>query len=364
MNRRDLVLSLTLAVAVGAAWIAFSRTAAEPLARDGVAAIEPTTSRALAPRKAQQQDLRSRPEPSPLVAPASTLPATLDSPTLPQQGPTLPQQGTGPRTLDGRVTDRFGWPQSGERVWLVPGAEGHPQSGDDLERLVTATTNSKGNFSLTLPDEGPWRLAVGPPGGARTTPTDPRTLDVSQRVEVMLSGGAELQVSFNGLPPGDEVLTLELVALAEGGERGRGGGGRGGNTRGAGATGEQEGQGRGGRGQRDGDRTRDSEEEPNDPPEPPPEVWRSAHEHEFSAEERAAGEVRIGGLRVGRVSRLALRIGDERLEGFPRFTLTADTVTKLRVFTITTDSNTALNYAVSIRTLARDESPAGARWVE
>jgi len=408
-------------------WFAFSGAASVLEPREDLAALEPTTGARPAQREA-------RAESAALAAPSTAVQESA-KPSAP--APAV----TGPLTLDGQVTDRFGWPLPGERVWLVPGDERHPQSGDDLQRLVTATTSSKGKFSLTLPNQGPWRLAVGPPGGARTTLPEARELDGTQRAQVVLSGGTELRVSFDGLPPGDDLLTLELIALAEPGaggrrerrgdrgssdDKGKQGGGTGAGKRAKrdkGDKGDKAGENRNSRdsGQREGEpgaaaatresspvvslaalapaaqdggarrqgrrrngetgneegnqdnerrdgrdrsRKRDREEQQDGPPEPPPEVWRHAHAHEFSSEERAAREVRIGGLAVDRVSRLALKVGDVRLEGLPRFSLSPDTVTQLRVFQVSSGPGSVLNYVVSTRALARDESPAGVSWVE
>jgi hypothetical protein len=161
----------------------------------------------------------------------------------------------GPRTLDGTVHDRFAQPVRGERVWLLDQQQGHPSQSAVFADYITGTTSSSGVFSLTLPDEGTYRLAVGPPGEQRLPPSEPFELTGRPRAEVVIPGGTAVCVTFDQVPGAEQGVTLELMTLRElgdgradgrgfGGERNRGfGDGR--DGRGGGDRGDRSGGGRG-----------------------------------------------------------------------------------------------------------------------
>ena len=120
-----------------------------------------------------------------------------------------------PGALDGTVVDRFGNAIAGERVFLVAKNQGHPPANAKLTDYVTATTSASGRFSLTLPDAGPWRLAVGPPGRPRLSISEPHSVSAGTTADIVVPGAAMLRVAFDALPEGDEPIRLEVLLLQE-----------------------------------------------------------------------------------------------------------------------------------------------------
>ena len=132
-----------------------------------------------------------------------------------------PAEPTGPRTLDGTVLDRFGQAVEGERIWLLPPDQGHPPTTAVRGDFLTCTTSSKGVFSLTLPDQGSYRLAVGSPGQPRVPPSEAKALVGRPRARVVVPGGTAVHVQFDAFPETDAALSLEVTALL-GGDSGEG----------------------------------------------------------------------------------------------------------------------------------------------
>lgn len=96
----------------------------------------------------------------------------------------------------------------------------------------------------------------------------------------------------------------------------------------------------------------------------PPEQWISMHRHLVSPEELEAGVAEFSGLEAGRIVRLAVRVGAQRIEGEHRFTLMKDAVTEVRILTVKTGPAARLVYSSSLEMLPEDEHPEGIRWVD
>jgi len=96
----------------------------------------------------------------------------------------------------------------------------------------------------------------------------------------------------------------------------------------------------------------------------PQEQWVSMHRHLVSAEELEAGVAEFSGLEAGRIVRLAVRVGAQRIEGEHRFTLMKDAVTEVRILTIKTGQAARLVYSSSLEMLPEGERPEGIRWVD
>ncbi len=119
------------------------------------------------------------------------------------------------RSLEGAITDRFGHPIVNERVYLLRPDQGYPPPGVDLAYYVTTLTSRSGQFSLDAPDEGPWRLAVGPRGRPRVEPSDLHSLQGNTRAEVTVPGTAGIRVLLDGVPRDGSHISVELVALRQ-----------------------------------------------------------------------------------------------------------------------------------------------------
>lgn len=339
----------------------------------------------------------------------------------PAQGPDPAAAPTGPRTLDGTVRDRFDQPMGGERVWLLSPEDGHPAESAALSDYITGTTTSSGAFSLTLPGDGSYRLAVGLPGSPRIPPSDPFEATGLPRAEVTIPGGTSVHVTFDEVPVSEEPLVLEVMTLREG-EGGRGdrrggdgrdrgarrgerdaGGGRGGRRgqqgdrgeRTQGGRGEDGGEGRRG-GSRDGESggnarqvafsqdsqrrevtverearglqdmgsrgNREGGQDRAQRPEQERETWRAALRHTLTEEELAGGVVKLVGLPAGREARLDLRMGRRRVEGLGRFHVAADIRLDLRVLPLSQDPEAGLGYLISSRPIGPNAPAAGVRW--
>jgi len=191
---RTLLLLLLLAAVAASAFIASQLSPADerPEAAARPAAVAPAAEPAGAPQATTSVAL--------VEAPAQEEPAAAPS---------------GPRTLDGTVFDRFDQPVRGARVWLLEPDQVHPPASAAFEEYVTGMTSSKGVFSLTLPDEGTYRLAVGPPGQQRVAPSEPMSLADRPRAAVVVPGGTAVRVRFDQPPLFDDDVTLELVTLRE-----------------------------------------------------------------------------------------------------------------------------------------------------
>ncbi|MCP3915223.1 MAG: carboxypeptidase regulatory-like domain-containing protein [bacterium] len=407
-----LMTILLLAGAAFAVWYALD----EPVAIDDVAA--------LVPEAGARPDAIDAPEPAAaeelLVAPGAA-PATTESSQR-----SAPDAGYRPLAVEGTVTDRFGAPVGGERVFVLAANQVHPPEGAELGAYATARTSKSGKFTVAVPNAGPWRLSVGPPGAPRLTPSDARPIEAGVTADVIVPGSALLRVVFDGGSANVAVESVELLALRSEPERtsGRGRGGRaerranrvprnrpaapqpstpdgasGGETLGnaprpptppasegapsKGSVGAGDGaQGgarmggtesvpkrngdrpRGQRGQRGQRAQRRGEANQEAPlaPAQPREVWRRVQRREVQEKDRAAATMEFRGLTAGQVARLAVHAGGERLEGAGRFSLVADTVTVVRVFPIEAGPKAALNYVTTVE--PAPEMQVGVTWRE
>jgi hypothetical protein len=289
--------------------------------------------------------------------------------------------------LEGQVVNRFGHAAANQRVYLLREDQVHPPAGAELTRYVTGFTSRDGSFSFDSPGEGPWRLAIGPPGKPVIPPSEPRRLSGGERAEVTVPGGAAVRVTLDSIPKDGAYISLEFLALVEpvrrpnpvegaGGSRGKREGGRGGETRaetdgffstedasyqGDGSSAAGEGRDETGRRRAPGGRQRQRKD---DPPAPPKETWQALHRHLVTEEERAVDVAEISDLPGGRTVRLVVRIGKERIEGTVRFTLMKDAVIEVRILSIKTGPGASLAYSAVPRILQRSEMPVGIRWVD
>ena len=192
-------LLLLLVVVAAATWL-FALTGGGGTARAPEPELLPSV---LASRSVETRDDdrdRSPPMAKPLAQPTPARPA--------------PVAKADRRSLEGTVTDRFGHPIVNERVYLLRPDQGYPPPGVDLAFYVTALTSRSGQFSLSAPDEGPWRLAVGPRGKPRVDPSDLRSLNGNARAEVTVPGAAGIRVLLDGVPRDGSHISVELVALS------------------------------------------------------------------------------------------------------------------------------------------------------
>ncbi|MDA1265701.1 MAG: hypothetical protein O2816_11535 [Planctomycetota bacterium] len=213
---RNLILALVALAGLAAAGLLMFGGLGMSAADGSLAAVPPGPTAALTkPKDTQPKDAAASPAPK-------QSPAKLVG-DVHEHGVAEAAVPTGPRTVDGVIEDRFGQAVRGERVWLIDGTAGHPPASAAYADYTTAMTSSSGKFSLTLPVEGEFRLAVGPPGQPRVPVSSTQSNAGRPRARVVVPGGTTMCVIFDEVPAADEVLTLELVTLREGETEGDGG---------------------------------------------------------------------------------------------------------------------------------------------
>ncbi|MEZ6015704.1 MAG: carboxypeptidase-like regulatory domain-containing protein [Planctomycetota bacterium] len=214
--------------------------------------------------------------------------------------------------------------------------------------------------------------------GAAGVPADPaagntgrrgRTRPQGDATDQGASGGSDIR-GAQATPSDGEAPRAQLASVQQPTPQGarRNGRGQGQGQPGAGQPGgaAQGGRARGSRGQGgppNGGAAASGEQD-DAPQGPPPEVWRALVRRTLTPEERASGSVELTGLRPGATARLALRIGDDTLEGQTRFLLAADAVIEVRVFPLTQPMGSGLSYVALPLPVAPDATPIGARWVD
>lgn len=413
---RTCILLLLTAIIGGALCLAQFGSGGAPSSASGgalgpQAALGPVAGLAPAPQSSGTQALV---DPTPLAAAAAA----------PEQGP----GSNVPNAVEGTVLDRFGAPLAGERVWLIPAAHGHPSQSVPLDKYITARTSGSGNFSLSLPNAGPWRLAVGPAGQPRIPPSAPREMEAGTRAEITLPGSSRLLVATAGLEQLDAPLSIEVLALMDANASGFKQRGRGeeskakGRRRGTdgnksrsedkrsrrqkeskdersaqlaptplpvsalaaaitGSPAQDPGsadRGRNRRGQ-DSKRQRSSSKKSSKKsgnesrkeapledslPTPPRPVWKRVTRRQISSEELETGQLVLGDLPTGLVARLVLVVSGERYEGGTQFAIPKDTRIEVRLFPFTPGPGASFNYSAHPARLAADEAPAGVTWTQ
>ncbi|MGK0218848.1 MAG: hypothetical protein ACI9HE_002344 [Planctomycetota bacterium] len=332
-----------------------------------------------------------------------------------------------PNALEGMVIDRFGAPLGGERVWLIPATHGHPILTVPLDKYITARTSRSGQFSLSLPDAGPWRLAVGPAGEQRIPPSAPRKMESGANAVVTLPGSSRLLIATAEIKQLAAPITIEVLALMEAGDVGAKKKGRGAesNSKGKRQDSEREksrGQekrskrqdesrdergaqlaapplptltmasviaptqdpgsakrGRGRRGQDSGRQRSNNQKsskqgnkrsnkkeaaEEEALPAPPRPAWQRVTSCKVRPEELETGHVVLGNLPTGPVFRLVLVVGSERYEGGTKFSIAKDTRVEVSLFPFTPGPGASFNYSAHPANLAADEAPAGVVWTQ
>lgn len=349
----------------------------------------------------------------PALGPGGGLPLAVengssrDPGVLPPSGPAPPATADGTlRAIEGTVRDRFGFPVSGERVFLLSAEQDHPTVSTPIEDYVKTLTSSEGRFVLTTRLEGPWRLSVGPPGEPRIPPSEPKSPTGTIQAEVIVPGSAAVRVALAELPETELPLVLEVMLLEkappppaipppvappakplanpgtpitrkEAASRDR-------SDKDAEAAAEEEGGSQStkpvrgartlGEGQDDDgtsiplDRSGGARDA-TDPGgyrgiAPPAEKWRPVERRRITAPELVEGFVGIPNLPIGEILRLNLMVGSERAEGNLRFVPRKDTLIEVRIVTVTTRPARKFSYVTSLEVLAPDESPPGVRWLD
>lgn len=201
---RYVVLMLVVAAALGGLWLAL----------DGEEASKASIPVALQPSASDLALLEATPSPPDTLVVGTPQPET--GPTSSDATEPAPQsEESAALTLVGTVSDRFGAVQVGEHLYAVPVGRLHPATPVEAADLPHTQADAEGSFALTLPDAGPWRLAVGAPGRPRMPLSEAVELGPRSRADVVVPGASAITLSFDEWPAASGVVTLEIEALVE-----------------------------------------------------------------------------------------------------------------------------------------------------
>ena len=104
--------------------------------------------------------------------------------------------------VNGSVVDRFGAPLSNTRIWFLREGEEHPKRQMASRKLAYALTSPSGQFSVNLPDPGPFSLSVGGLGRVLIASEVPREFGPGQHeVDIVVPRGTRLEVQLADVPP-------------------------------------------------------------------------------------------------------------------------------------------------------------------
>ena len=201
---RYVVLMLVVAAALGGLWLAL----------DGEEASKASIPVALQPSASDLALSEATPSPPDTLVVGTPQPET--GPTSSDATEPAPQsEESAALTLVGTVSDRFGAVQVGEHLYAVPVGRLHPATPVEAADLPHTQADAEGSFALTLPDAGPWRLAVGAPGRPRMPLSEAVELGPRSRADVVVPGASAITLSFDEWPAASGVATLEIEALVE-----------------------------------------------------------------------------------------------------------------------------------------------------